>query len=126
MKEIRCRLAELIWQKHLTAQALAENTGIPQIHIERYCDDAFTAIDVQEVLGLLEALDLNHLSDVFDVVNTAPDVPDAMDEAADEWHSRCAAASDGKHDWFRDADASNSVYQEYECRFCKRRIHLIW
>lgn len=55
----------------------------------------------------------------------AAETPELPTEGEDAWHSRCAVASDGRHSWHRDAGVSDTVYQEFICARCGRRIAVI-
>ena len=126
MKQIKCRLEALMRQRELTLPSLSATASIPHRRLQQLCDSSMLTIDLAETSRLLEALSLHSLDELFEVVEIASVPAFQTSEAADEWHGPCANSDTGRHDWFRDAGASNSVYQEYECRICGRRIHLIW
>ena len=46
-------------------------------------------------------------------------------EAETAWNSPCDVASDGKHNWCRDPEVSDTVYQEFVCAWCGRRVSVI-
>ena len=126
MMKLRCLLADLLWERHMTPEALAEATGIASERVKNYCDDALTTLERGELEAILTFLDCDSLSRLFEVVSEPDSARQAVEFGDDEWHSRCPALPNGRHDWFKDMEVSNSIYQEYECRACGKRIHLIW
>ena len=126
MKKIHCRLSDALWENNMTPEGLEEMTGLPMDRVRLYCDDALDIVELPEVESILDALGSDKLSDLFKVEDDSVAKDDPGLDAVDEWHSPCPATDGHRHDWYKDMEVSSSVYQEYECRACGKRIHLIW
>ena len=128
MKKLRSRLQDLMWEKHITSEALAEATGIDVKRVYEYRDGALRAVDLRELEAIMDALALTGLDELYELRADDPDdlrLDDSVD-GDNEWHAPCPANPGHRHDWYKDMEVSNSVYQEFECRVCGKRIHLIW
>lgn len=128
---IRCRLNDLLREKNIQPEALAEATGIPLLRIDQYRENALNFADLGEAALILSKLDCAALSDLFSL-ETLPDgevAPTALPESTgvtDDWDSHCPCSADGRHAWYRDDTVSNSVYQEFVCASCGIQFHVIW
>lgn len=126
MKKLRSRLSDLMREKNITSEGLAQATGMDIKRIYEYRDGALSTVDLRELTDIMNALGCQELSEIYrlvdeDGVSYAPSV-----DGNDEWSAPCPAAPGHRHEWFKDMEVSNSVYQEFECRVCRKRIHLIW
>ena len=126
MKKIRCRLSELLGEKWMSVEELSQKAEIPLERVNQYYGDTLTVVDLEEAGRILEAVGSGSLDDLFEVLRDAREPVSSVLTGDDEWHSHCPASADGRHDWYRDAEASNAIYQEYECKACGLRIHEIW
>ena len=127
MIEIHCRLAALLAEKGVSRQALAEATQLPVETIDALCERSARTVDLREVALILSALDCSELSDLFEIVPRAvPHDLSPLPYLTDrDWDSPCAASQDGRHRWFKNFEVSDSVYQEFTCVACHRRLALI-
>ena len=123
---VRCRLAELLAERALSPEELAEDSGLTLEQIDAYMTPEPQAILLPEIGAILGALADVELPDLFE---TRVELPEAEESAPpmfeDEWTSPCPCAGGGRHIWYKDAEVSDSVYQEFVCRACGRRISVI-
>lgn len=129
MLRVRCRLEALLEEKNVTAEELAIASGLPAERIAAYCDAGLDAVSLGEAGALLTALGCRSASELFEVVPEGDAAPESAGDAPPmfeaEWYSPCPAAGDGRHSWFKDQAVSDSVYQEFVCQHCKRRLSVI-
>ena len=128
MYAIRCRLADLLQEKNMQPDALAEATGIPLLRIEQYCENALNFADLTEAALILSALDCSALSELFSLETVADEEAAPLQTAVvvDDWDSPCPCSADHRHAWYRDDTVSSSVYQEFVCASCGAQFHVIW
>ena len=125
---IRLRLAELLEEKRVTPEELAAAARLPFLKIQRYCDGNVDSISLTEMGIILSALGCSQITDILEEVadSTVSDdtanMPPLMES---DWNSRCPASTDGKHRWYKDLKVSDTVYQEFCCMSCKRRLSVI-
>lgn len=127
--EIRCRLAALLEERGMTLEELAEASGLSLEQLEPYMSPTPETVSLPEIGAMLEALDGAGIGDLFESVARAaaptPAESDAPPMFEDEWFSPCPAASGGRHVWHKDVAVSDTVYQEFVCEVCRRRISVI-
>lgn len=128
--QIRCRLGALLREKNVSPADLAAASGISEARVREYLDAGLDAVSLGELAALMTALDADRLQDVLelapadDPAATPPGEP-ARAATEDEWESVCPASLDARHIWFKDMDVSDTVYQEFVCRACGKRISVI-
>ncbi|MBQ6374285.1 MAG: helix-turn-helix transcriptional regulator [Clostridia bacterium] len=125
---ITCRLDRLLEEKHVTVEALALASGIPGERILAYCDSTLDYVSLREIGAIMSVLGCTELSDFFAQTPDEGELPESDDmppimEA--EWYTPCPDALDGRHHWYKDTDVSDSIYQEFVCRACRRRLSVI-
>lgn len=128
MIEVRCRLRDLLAEKNVTREELAVASGLPEDRIQAYCDEDCDSVSLREVSAILSALGCADITELFEEHSVAQ--PGAQDDGAppmfeEEWHSPCPDAPDGRHRWYKDMRVSDTVYQEFTCQMCKRRLSVI-
>ena len=125
MKKITCRLSDALWERHMTLETLSEETGISKSRLQHYLDSDLESVDLGELTAILGTLGCHQVSDLL-VITSDSQTPAEPDFDSDQWYAPCPAAPGQHHDWHKDMEVSTSVYQEYECRTCGKRIYLIW
>ena len=131
MIRIHCKLAELLKELGMSPEALAAASGLPLRRVSEYCMEDVDSVSLHELGLILSALG-RPLADLLEEAHVA----DAAqgEEAEDqqftfgtdiEWDSPCAKAPDGKHRWYKDVEVSDTVYQEFVCEACKKRISVV-
>ncbi len=126
--QIRSRLATLLNEKHVTAEELSEMTKLPLPRIMGYVEDALDAVSLDEMGRMLSALGCHGISDILEeiiVTDGAADVEDTPPMTEGEWYSPCPVSPDAKHRWYKDLRVSDTVYQEFCCQACGKRLSVI-
>lgn len=126
--EIRCRLAALLEEKQVTPEELSALTDLPVGRILEYCDGEADAVSLKELGRMLTALGCDRLSDILEegLAGEAPgDVGGTPFLMEGEWDSPCPEAPDGRHRWYKDLAVSDTVYQEFCCQACRKRLSMI-
>lgn len=67
MKEVRCKLGEIMRDRALTILALHEQSGVSQSTISRVARNKCDRIDKRTIEALLQALDINDIGELFEV-----------------------------------------------------------
>ena len=128
MIRIRCRLKELLQEKNVAPDELAVASGLSRETIEAYCDDALDSISLSDAGLILTVLGCTQITDLLEeelvegpVAGTeeGESIPEA------DWHSSCTAAPDGKHRWYKDMEASDTLLQVFTCYACRKRLSVI-
>ena len=126
MIEVHCRLSALLAEMRMTREELCRDTGLPRQTVDTLCADTRETLDLREVALLLDALGCDQISDLYEVSAVGEDAySDLPMMSEDEWYSPCPASPSGKHEWHKDMDVSDSVYQEFYCQICKRKLSMI-
>lgn len=68
MKEVRCKLGQIMTERALTISALHEQSGVSQGTISRVARNKCDRIDKNTIEALLEALEINDIGELFEVV----------------------------------------------------------
>ena len=133
MTSIRCRLAEWLNDVGMTPEELSAASGLPLQRVAAYCSEEVDSVSLHEAGLILSALG-GQLTDLFELVHE-PDDGAATGDAAEEqqftfgtdleWDSVCARTPDGRHRWYKDVRVSDTVYQEFVCQACKKRISVV-
>ena len=127
---VRCRLAALLKEKGVTPEDLAEISGLDMDRIQTYLTRTPEPVSLREVGAMLTALGCTSVDALLEARLEPDSPPEALRQDAppmfeDEWFSPCPASPDGWHLWFKDTSVSDTVYQEYVCQACHRRISVI-
>lgn len=124
---VTCRLATLLEQKRVTPEELSMTSGLPLARIRAYCEGAPDAVSLAELGAILSALSCTNVAELFEAAVAQEAVPeDGVAPAYEaDWYSPCPASPDGRHQWYKDAAVSDTVYQEFTCRACGRRLSVI-
>ena len=128
MIRIRCRLKELLQEKHVTPDELAVASGLSKEIIEAYCNGASDTISLSDAGLILTVLGCTQITDLLEeeLVEgpvAATEEGESIPEA--DWHSPCPAAPDGKHRWYKDMEASDTLLQVFTCYACRKRLSVI-
>ena len=126
--KIRSKLATLLYEKRVTAEELSEMTKLPLPRIMGYVENTLDAVSLDEMGRMLSALGCHEISDILEeIIVTEGDVDaeDAPPMMEGEWYSPCPVSPDGKHRWYKDQAVSDTIYQEFCCQACKRRLSVI-
>ena len=125
---IQMRLAALLEEKQVTAEELSLASGLPLERIQEYCEGEMDAVSLKELGIILSALDCSRMSDILEEVvgEGTPDDIEAMAPLSEgEWYTPCTASLDGRHRWYKDLAVSDTVYQEFCCQACRKRLTMI-
>ena len=124
---IRLRLSELMDEKGVTPEELATASGLSQERIDAYCAGTLDAVSLGELGQLLQALGCARITDILEEQITAVEggADDAPPVRESEWDSPCRVSPDGKHRWYKDLAVSDTLYQEFVCRACGRKLSVI-
>ena len=126
--KIKCRLEELMDSKNITSEKLALASGVPEARINQYRNGTLESVSMPEIASIMSAMGCASISELLDV-SIQPEAVDfstrgpILHEA--DWDSPCAKGADGKHRWYKDTSVSDSIYQEFVCRGCGRRLAVI-
>jgi DNA-binding Xre family transcriptional regulator len=128
MKKIKCRLAELMIERNVTAGELATASGLPKARIDAYRMNNTDAVSLREMGLIASVLRCANISELFEIVPDA-DTSGSLDRKSllseAEWDSACPAAADGKHIWCRETEMSDSIYQVFTCQACGQKLSMI-
>ena len=125
---IKCRLEELMDSKNITSEKLAMASGVSEARINQYRNGMLESVSMSEIASIMSAMGCASISELLDV-SIQPEAADfptrgpILHEA--DWDSPCMKVADGKHRWYKDASVSDSIYQEFVCRGCGRRLAVI-
>ena len=128
MIQIRSRLATLLNEKRVTAEELSEMTKLPLSRIMGYVENALDSVSLDEMGRMLSALGCHGISDILEeiiVTDGTVEADDAPPMMEAEWYSPCPVSPDGRHRWFKDMVVSDTVYQEFCCQACSKRLSVI-
>ena len=126
MIEVHCRLAALLAEMGVSREELVRETGLPRETVDAMCANTRQTMDLREVALILDTLGCDQLSDLYEVSAVSEgDFTDLPLMSEDEWYSPCPKSPNGKHNWYKDLEASDSVYQEFVCQVCRRKLSMI-
>ena len=125
---IRLRLASLLEEKQVTAEKLSLASGLPLQRILEYCDREADAVSLKELSAILSTLECGQISDILEEVvgeGISDDIEAMAPLSEGEWYTPCPASLDGRHRWYKDLKVSDTVYQEFCCQACSKRLSVI-
>ena len=126
--QIQMRLAALLEEKQVTAEELSLASGLPLERIQEYCEGEMDVVSLNELSSILSALGCGQVSDILEetFIGVGADDLEAMAPLSEgEWYTPCPASPDGRHRWYKDLKASDTVYQEFCCQACSKRLSVI-
>ena len=127
MIKIKCRLTELLKEKRVSPEDLANASGLPLDTIQTYMSDSIDSISLSEAGLILSTLGCMDITDLLEevIIEDVPEAEEGYPVPEFEWNSRCPAAPDGKHRWYKDIAASDTLLQEFTCYACKKKLSVI-
>lgn len=131
--QIKCRLDDLMDEKDITPEELAMASGVSEMKIKQYRNGALESASISEIASIMAVIGCGDIGELLDVsVQDVPVENDVTDYDRDtpilyeiDWDSRCPDVRDGKHRWYKDMHVSDSIYQEFVCKSCRKRLAVI-
>ena len=126
--KIKCRLDELMDSRNITSEKLAMASSVPEMRINQYRKGAMESVSMSEIASIMAAMGCTNIGELLDVSMQA----ESMDFSSKgpilheaDWYTLCKETVDGKHRWYKDMGVSDSLYQDFVCQGCRRRLAVI-